>query len=105
MNLKFRKQHLNLYTNLFIIWHIRFINDLEKTNHFFGKMMRLMRSKSGRQIYGPKWQNINEIERDENALPSASIESVRNAHQDSDAHSMPQNNHSHTPEGLNDLFI
>lgn len=67
--------------------------------------MRLTRSKNGRQIYGPKWQSINEIESDENALPSAAIESVGITHQVSDAHSLPQNNHSQTPEGLNVLFI
>lgn len=33
-------------------------------------MKKLMRSRSGKQIYGPKWQNIeesHEIEGDENA--------------------------------------
>ncbi|KAH6822111.1 hypothetical protein C2S53_017722 [Perilla frutescens var. hirtella] len=61
-------------------------------------MKRLMRSRSGRQIYGPKWQNIEanrEIEHDENALRSASAESIAIASQVSDA----QNNQDRTREG------
>ncbi|KAH6801433.1 hypothetical protein C2S52_001897 [Perilla frutescens var. hirtella] len=61
-------------------------------------MKRLMRSRSGRQIYGPKWQNIEanrEIEHDENALRSASAESIAISSQVSDA----QNNQDRTREG------